>query len=319
MSARMVIRDVARVLDIPYADADKLAKMVPMELHITIKKALDNLAYEGFITSALCSVETGGETNKMGDKLAVEIEQEGAVLAKNDNNILPLSKDNKVVNVFGHSVVDWLISNSGSGSAGPGSEQKAVGLAVFFAEIQNKNYPIILDDPTTSLDHRIAAKLANRLLSFNNQTIVFTHYQLFINSLKSTSKGHFCNKYGESTCGKNNKHIFAYEIDENLSKKGIVNRYSQRDSKTIIAQIENEISTINTSDLKDVPKNIRKCVEYLIDDSMKYLDYNPFYLALASVCIIRENLGINKWNKAFNKYYKINLDDIEDEYNYSKM
>ena len=41
MSARMVIRDVARVLDIPYAEADKLAKMVPNEIHITIKKALE--------------------------------------------------------------------------------------------------------------------------------------------------------------------------------------------------------------------------------------------------------------------------------------
>ena len=41
MSARMVIRDVARVLDLPYAEADKLAKMVPNELHITIKKALE--------------------------------------------------------------------------------------------------------------------------------------------------------------------------------------------------------------------------------------------------------------------------------------
>ena len=41
MSARMVIRDVARVLDVPYADADKLAKMIPNEIHITIKKALE--------------------------------------------------------------------------------------------------------------------------------------------------------------------------------------------------------------------------------------------------------------------------------------
>ena len=41
MSARMVIRDVGRALDVPYAEADKLAKMIPMELHITIKKALE--------------------------------------------------------------------------------------------------------------------------------------------------------------------------------------------------------------------------------------------------------------------------------------
>lgn len=41
MSAKMVIRDVARVLDFPYAEADKLAKMIPNELHITIQKAID--------------------------------------------------------------------------------------------------------------------------------------------------------------------------------------------------------------------------------------------------------------------------------------
>ena len=41
MSARMVIRDVARVLDVPYSEADSLAKMIPNELHITIKKALE--------------------------------------------------------------------------------------------------------------------------------------------------------------------------------------------------------------------------------------------------------------------------------------
>ena len=41
MSAKMVIRDVARVLDVPYAEADKLAKMIPNEIHITIKKAME--------------------------------------------------------------------------------------------------------------------------------------------------------------------------------------------------------------------------------------------------------------------------------------
>ena len=41
MAAKMVIRDVARVLDVPYSEADTLAKMIPNELHITIKKALE--------------------------------------------------------------------------------------------------------------------------------------------------------------------------------------------------------------------------------------------------------------------------------------
>ena len=88
--------------------------------------------YSGFITSKLCSVETDEESSskasRAGAKLAVEIEQEGIVLAKNDNNSLPFSKDLKKVNVFGHAVVDWLISNSGSGSSGPGSAQKSIGL-----------------------------------------------------------------------------------------------------------------------------------------------------------------------------------------------
>ena len=41
MAARGVIRDVARVLDFPYAEADTIAKMVPRELNITLDKALE--------------------------------------------------------------------------------------------------------------------------------------------------------------------------------------------------------------------------------------------------------------------------------------
>jgi DNA polymerase-3 subunit alpha len=41
MAARMVIRDVGRVLDLPYAFVDSVAKAIPMELGITIPKALD--------------------------------------------------------------------------------------------------------------------------------------------------------------------------------------------------------------------------------------------------------------------------------------
>ena len=44
MAARMVIRDVGRVLDYPYSETDKLAKMIPMEVHITIPKALEQNA-----------------------------------------------------------------------------------------------------------------------------------------------------------------------------------------------------------------------------------------------------------------------------------
>ena len=40
LAARGVIRDVGRVLDLPYALCDTIAKMVPQELNITIEKAL---------------------------------------------------------------------------------------------------------------------------------------------------------------------------------------------------------------------------------------------------------------------------------------
>ena len=41
MLAKGVIRDVGRVLDIPYAECDKLAKLVPNKLNITLKDAME--------------------------------------------------------------------------------------------------------------------------------------------------------------------------------------------------------------------------------------------------------------------------------------
>ena len=89
--------------------------------------------FEGSITQTLCYTEgsksSAKSASKYGQKLAVEIEQEGIVLAKNNPNdgeekpVLPLSKGVKKVNVFGHHTVDWMYSNSGSGSAGPSSGQ----------------------------------------------------------------------------------------------------------------------------------------------------------------------------------------------------
>ena len=44
MAARAVIKDVGRVLDLPYAMVDNIAKMVPREIGITIDKALAELS-----------------------------------------------------------------------------------------------------------------------------------------------------------------------------------------------------------------------------------------------------------------------------------
>ncbi|MCJ7617107.1 MAG: DNA polymerase III subunit alpha, partial [Desulfobacterales bacterium] len=41
MAARQAIRDAGRVMEIPYTDVDRVAKMVPMELNVTIKNSLE--------------------------------------------------------------------------------------------------------------------------------------------------------------------------------------------------------------------------------------------------------------------------------------
>lgn len=44
LGAKMVVRDLARVHDLPFAEADRLAKMVPDELNIALKDALEKSA-----------------------------------------------------------------------------------------------------------------------------------------------------------------------------------------------------------------------------------------------------------------------------------
>ena len=41
MAAKAVVRDVGRVLDHPYGFVDKLAKLVPFEIGMTLDKALE--------------------------------------------------------------------------------------------------------------------------------------------------------------------------------------------------------------------------------------------------------------------------------------
>ena len=40
LAARAAIKDVGRALDVPYAEADRISKMIPAELNMTIDKAL---------------------------------------------------------------------------------------------------------------------------------------------------------------------------------------------------------------------------------------------------------------------------------------
>lgn len=54
-------------------------------------------------------------TAKQAELLAEQIEAEGILLLRNENDTLPLSEDTKKVNLFGWASVDWLGGGSGSG------------------------------------------------------------------------------------------------------------------------------------------------------------------------------------------------------------
>ncbi|HNS48405.1 MAG TPA: DNA polymerase III subunit alpha [bacterium] len=57
LSARSVIRDVGRVLGMPYAEVDRIAKLVPAELHITLDEALSR-------ERELADLASGDETTR---------------------------------------------------------------------------------------------------------------------------------------------------------------------------------------------------------------------------------------------------------------
>ncbi len=44
LGAKAVVRDVGRVLDMPYGDVDKIAKLIPNELHMTLEKTLQSVS-----------------------------------------------------------------------------------------------------------------------------------------------------------------------------------------------------------------------------------------------------------------------------------
>lgn len=50
-----------------------------------------------------------------GERLARQVEGEGIVLLRNDDNVLPLASDTDKVNVFGWASTQWVTSGSGSG------------------------------------------------------------------------------------------------------------------------------------------------------------------------------------------------------------
>ncbi|MBD3271566.1 MAG: DNA polymerase III subunit alpha, partial [Elusimicrobia bacterium] len=121
MLARLVVRDVGRVLDIPLAEVDRVAKMIPRELGTTLRQSLNNVAS---LKSAVASDE---RLKKMMD-IALKLEgvkrhtgvhAAGIVIAKdNITQFTPLSRgakdvittqyDGKILSRLGLLKVDFL-------------------------------------------------------------------------------------------------------------------------------------------------------------------------------------------------------------------
>lgn len=111
MAARAAIRDVGRVLDIPYGEVDKVAKMIPTELGVTIEKALEisldlNRAYQ--------SDQTVRQIIDMAKALEgmprhASIHAAGVVIGKDPlTSLLPLQKttDGHVITQFTKETVE---------------------------------------------------------------------------------------------------------------------------------------------------------------------------------------------------------------------
>jgi len=111
MAARAAIRDVGRALDIPYGDVDRIAKMVPAELGVTIERALEisadlALAYQNdYDTRRIIDIARAIE----GMPRHASIHAAGVVIGREKlSTLLPLQKtaDGHVITQFAKETVE---------------------------------------------------------------------------------------------------------------------------------------------------------------------------------------------------------------------
>lgn len=147
-------------------------------------------------------------------------------------------------------------------------EQKAVGLALFLAEatVQNSQSPIILDDPVNSLDHKIASNFTDRLMSLENQLIIFNHNRLFQDAFETTKHGHICNTI-ETDCNKQKKHILVYKVSsEGKSQKGVLSFHRTNTFRNHMNDAKYELNQSPFTEHVKVAGLVRKAVECIIDE-----------------------------------------------------
>jgi len=111
MAARAAIRDVGRALDIPYGDVDRIAKMIPAELGVTIERALEisadlALAYQNdYDTRRIIDIARAIE----GMPRHASIHAAGVVIGREKlSTLLPLQKtaDGHVITQFAKETVE---------------------------------------------------------------------------------------------------------------------------------------------------------------------------------------------------------------------
>ncbi len=139
---------------------------------------------------------------------------------------------------------------------------------MFIAEaaVQKSQAPIILDDPVNSLDHKMASNFANRLLSIENQLIIFNHNRLFQDAFETAKAGHIC-KTIDSACNKQSKHIFVYNVSsEGKSQKGVVGFYKTNTFTNHISNAKGELTKSPFTEHSKVSALLRKAVECMIDE-----------------------------------------------------
>jgi DNA polymerase III subunit alpha len=111
LKAKAVIRDVARVLDFPYAEADQISKMIPAELKMTIEKAIE-------IEPKLKEVEERGDrfkelidTGKRLEGLSrhASTHAAGVVIGRSQlTDYVPLYRDSKTGSISTQYTMDLL-------------------------------------------------------------------------------------------------------------------------------------------------------------------------------------------------------------------
>lgn len=111
MAARAAIRDVGRALDVPYGNVDRIAKMVPTELGVTIERSLEispdlAMAYQNdYDTRRIIDIARAIE----GMPRHASIHAAGVVIGRESlSSLLPLQKttDNHIITQFAKETVE---------------------------------------------------------------------------------------------------------------------------------------------------------------------------------------------------------------------